>query len=152
MVLVALAGCVMPGPFGDRASDVVLVTPEISDFGLDCDVDRGVWTLTIEATSWTGGADSWWTLDGVYVEEHGIDTVAYEPDGSGESLRAEIAVVADWRQLADRNTAFTCADGPNVLVQLADLDGLEVDCRASGPDPALWAEVEGVEPCAAVLP
>ena len=76
-----------------------------------------------------------------------VDTIAYEPDGSGETLRAEIGIVSDWRELAARNTAFTCGEDPDVIFLLRDREGGDADCRTSGPDPAVWAGVEGVGAC-----
>lgn len=143
-----LVGCAMPGPYGVRDPEPVeVLPPAIASFAVDCDVDDGQWTVEVEATAWTGGGTSWWTVDGVYVEEHGIDPVATEPDGAGETLEATISVVVDWRLASARNTAFACSDDPNVLFELKDLDGNGVDCRVVGPDPAIWAGVEGVPGC-----
>jgi hypothetical protein len=145
--VILLVACAAPGPFGRAEPAPDLEPPVIASFALSCDLDASQWTLEAEATSWTGGGTSFWTVDGEYVEEHVVDTVAYEPDGSGETLRAEIAIVSDWRLLAPRNTAFTCAEDPDVIFLLSDRDGGDADCRTSGPDPAVWADVEGVGVC-----
>ena len=146
MILLA-AACAMPGPYGRPPPEPELASPRIASYALDCDLDAETWTLSVEATSWSGGGKSYWTVDGAYVEEHVVDAISYEPDGTGESLLAEIGVVADWRLLGPRSTAFTCGDDPDVLFRLWDLEGEPVDCRTSGPDPAVWARVQGVGAC-----
>lgn len=145
--MIWLVACVAPGPYGRAEPPPELAPPVIASYSLACDVDASEWTLEVEATSWTGGGTSFWTVDGEYVEEHVVDTIAYEPDGSGETLRAEIGIVSDWRLLAARNTAFTCGEDPDVIFLLSDLEGGDADCRTSGPDPARWADVEDVGSC-----
>src|SRR6185436_4887493 len=88
-------------PRGDLPPDTVirpvLVPPQITALDLACDVEGEKWTLSASASSWTGGGTLWFTEDGEYVEKHTVRTKSAEPDGSAETLGADIGIVSDWR-------------------------------------------------------
>lgn len=147
LAILPLAGCFPPAT-GDPLPEVVLEVPEIASFDLRCNADRGKWALAVEATSWTGGGTTHWTVDGDYVEAHAVRSVAAEPDGSWDSLALNLDVTADWRNVKNGGpTAFSCGDDPTVVFGLNDLDGNRVDCRVTGPRPKIWQNVRGVSGC-----
>ena len=150
MIAALLSACAAPGPYGAAPGPLELAVPEILSFRVDCEVDAGTWIVEVETSSWTGGGTTWWTTDALYVEKHPITTLSYEPDGSGETLLQEIAIVDDWRLAGPKDTSFTCADEPNVVFHLSDVEGNAADCRAYGPAPAIFTAVEGVVPCTKV--
>ncbi|HHO49281.1 MAG TPA: hypothetical protein ENK18_00015 [Deltaproteobacteria bacterium] len=135
-------GCGGSGLGSEPRGGPQLQPPIIESLSLDCDTDGGRWLLQLEASSWTGGASSFWTLDGAYIEQHAIDAIAYAEDGTGESLELSMGMVSDWRQAGPFVTAFTCAEPVDVLVVLYDLDDRQVDCRVLGPDPQRWAALD----------
>jgi hypothetical protein len=116
--------------------------PEIAALSFDCDVDAGNWTLTVEATAWTGGGVAVLTRDLQYVEEHAVNATASAPDGLGEDLALVLSIVSDWRAQADgRSTVFTCAQAPTLGFTLLGLDGEAAECWLEG---ALAAQVAGL--------
>lgn len=141
--------CVAPGPFGEHppAPDE-LGTPAIDTFTVDCDVDVGVWRLDATATTWTGGGSALWSEDLVYIEKHAVTVAESEPDGGGEVLALTLAIVNDWRaQTPNSSTVFTCADTPNVVFTLYDVNGDSADCRIVGPDAEALAALPDAESC-----
>jgi hypothetical protein len=119
--------------------------PQIAVFAFDCDIDAGIWTLTAEATAWTGGGVAVLTRDLQYVEEHAVTATASAPDGTREDLELVLGIVSDWRaQAAGRSTVFTCAQEPTLGFTLLGIDGEAADCRLVGPLAAQVAELPDV--------
>ncbi len=147
LTLLALTACLAYPPADPGGAKVVLTTPFIEESTAICDAEAGRWKLTLHASSWTGGATSAWTVDGSYVELHRFDQKSWAGDGSHERLELTLPIVDDWREVTDNSTVFTCAQAPSGVLHLADLDGVVVDCRSWGPNPEIFATVEGVEPC-----
>lgn len=146
-------GCGLPPGPGAPVDVPDLEPPTISSFELGCDADRGVWTLRVDATAWTGGGVTWWTVDGAYFERHSVKSTSYAEDGSAEHLELALGIVSDWRAQVDgSSTAFTCADRVDVVFTLEDLDGKTVDCRVTGPDPLRWQDIEGTPSCDLIWP
>jgi hypothetical protein len=109
------------------------------------------WQLDATATSWTGGGELWWSIDGAYVEDHVVRSREAAPDGSRDELRAVLAVESDWRDVTfGTSTAFACTDTPALrfVVYAANSDTAAVvtDCVFDG-DPSVWDEQPDVPAC-----
>jgi len=148
LLLLFLVGCVPQANSGKPWKVAEIVTPEIASTDLYCDVDAAKWELEVEATAWTGGGSTVWTVDGIYAETHRVNSLAAAADGSEDLLKLSLKIVADWREAKNGSaTTFLCAEDPNVVFILKAVDGTVVDCASYGPDPLIWNEVEGVAPC-----
>jgi hypothetical protein len=111
--------------------------PLVESYERTCNVDAGNWSVDLEATSWTGGAVSYWSQDLLYVEQHAVLVVSSPPEPVGETLSLTLSIVSDWRtQLNGVSTVFTCGDEPTTLIVLLDTGGEVADCLLDG-DPAL---------------
>lgn len=148
MWALALAGCLpLPRTPIDTATPPPGEPPALVSHDLACDVDRDLWTLTVEATAPTGGGTSFWTRDGVYLERHPVVAAVTQPDGAGETLTLLLSVATDWRtQKPGVSTAFGCASDASVRFVLLATDGAAVDCFDEGP-PLDWSSVDGVTTC-----
>lgn len=145
--LLLLAGCLAGDPVNRSFADVKLEPPTIESLDVVCDADRGRWTLTIDATAWTGGATTAWTSDGTYVELHDFSTESYADDGSYEVLVMTLSIVEDWREAAASSTVFLCTEEPSLVLSLRGTDGEQADCATWGPNPELLAALEDVPQC-----
>lgn len=131
-----LAGCPLPGPFGQHPPPVEVGPPELVSIELLCDPDKDGWKLAATSTGFSGGGQSQWTEDGRYVELHTVPVVSSAVDGSAESLSLSLAIVPDWRlQVDGASTVFTCGDAPSVSFALLDATGEFAAC-ATFADPA----------------
>ena len=130
-----LFACRLPPVDSEPIVDVQLNPPDILTFTLECDPVLERWQLDVEASSWTGGGEWWWTTDRTYVESHQVNSRKAAQDGSFDELRLRLDIVADWRD-AERNrtTAFLCSSTPTGRFVLKDLDGAPVDCHDEGND------------------
>jgi hypothetical protein len=142
----------MPGPYvvkdGGPGEPVEVPPPALLSFSLDCDADAGRWTLLATADSWTGGGISAWSQDLEYIEQHDVVVVASAPTPTEDELKLELTIVSDWRlQDEDSSTLFTCADTPNVVFTLLDVEDEPADCRVTGP---LAAELSAQLSCPAL--
>jgi hypothetical protein len=148
--LLLLAACA--GDTGTDATTPSLGPPAITDLKVSCDGEAGAWTFQLRTDAWAGGAYVVWTKDGVYVERHtGFRSVAADPDGRGDLLRDDVAILADFRAYSDGATAFTCRDAPTGAFVVLGLDREPSDCVRAGPAPELLVGVEGVPACERVL-
>lgn len=147
LLVPACAGPSVVGPYAP--ADLPDEPPDIVEATLTCDAEDGRWKLVVTTDAWSGGGITFWTTDGVYVETHRIQSVKAAADASADELLLELNVVADWRMAAPgARTAFTCASRPDVVFWLFDQEGKRAGpCRSWGPDPAIWEQVSGVQPC-----
>jgi hypothetical protein len=141
----AAPSCLFP-PAGEGPVEATLTVPRIEAFEVVCDPDSTTWTVTVITDAWTGGASTWWTVDGVYVESRALPSVASAEDGSWDQLQATVALADDWRDVGATRTAFSCADPVNLLVVVRRLDGEPSDCAAFGADLERLVEA-GLDPC-----
>lgn len=147
--LLALLAC-GPPPGHDPSGQEwpVLEPPQAHCLWVSCDVDEELWTVEVQATSWTAGGELVWTLDGDYLELHPMRSVAAEADGSGDLLRASLSLTGDWREVSPgASTAMRCSDSPDLVVALFDPETESLsDCARQdrGMD---WSMVEGAPAC-----
>ncbi len=105
--------------------------------------------MRVVATAWTGGGETHFTEDAVYVEKHRVPSLEVLADGTGDLLEVSLKIAADWREVKQgSSTAFPCTSAANVVFRLFDVHSDPVDCWASGPEPEIWSRVEGVGACA----
>lgn len=109
----------------------------------------------MDTAGWTGGGALWMAKTSDHVERHGLPSVSAAADGSTDRLSLSLAVVADWRYVAEgSSTVFRCAEQEQVSFDLViyTSDGSErTDCRAWGADPDLWSELDDVPDCDQLL-
>lgn len=113
-----------------------------------CLPEQGVWEVDAETQNPAGGLVSWWTVDGVVVEQHRFGVVESAEDGSWDRLRGVLNIVADWREQAPNvSTRFTCGDPVNTLYWIENPVGARIQCEVGGPNPEVFADLEGVPEC-----
>lgn len=147
--LLLLPVACFPRGSGDGLPDPDLpLPPGIVEITLACDAEVGAWTVDVATDAWAGGAVLVWTRDGAYVERHdGFRSVRAAVDGSSDLLRADVAVVSDFRPAQNGRTAFPCRAQPSALLWVLDLDGEVSDCRQLGPAPETLLALDGVPAC-----
>jgi hypothetical protein len=151
-VAVAMAGCLAPrAPRPDTGRDpteVVPAPPDIVRSSIACRPREGLWRLQLQTAGWVEGVQTWWTVDGAYVETHRLASHAYDPDGTGELLFLDLPVAPDLRWVEeDVATAFSCGDAPSILWAIIPPDGPVhacIDTEGSFDD---WSDVPGVPTC-----
>lgn len=149
MWLAALLACRgTPEPVPADTAHVPPVAPQIVESWARCDVDSSSWSVHIESDTFSGGARALFTADGKYVENHGVNVVFSNEDGSGDLLESSYPIVGDWRLANPAKVALSCADDPSVALILWDTDGVAQDCAIHG-DPALFATINAAAPCRA---
>lgn len=150
-LLPALAACGAGGG-PPTPSQVDPGPPLIDTLTVECDAEVARWTLVVETTAWVGAVSTDWTTDGRYLEHHELTGVAFREDGTFERRRLRLDIVSDFRKQGLGRTAFSCAHDPDVLLVVRDLEGAVTDCRAIGPEPERWADLEGTGDCATPWP
>lgn len=150
LLLTGLVACVPRGGTVPLPDDVVPATPDVVGVELTCDADLGLWRVVVDTDAWAGGAVLVWTVGGAYVERHdGFRSVRAAQDGSSDQLRADVAIVGDFRPAGNGRTAFPCAAEPSWLVAVVALDGVTLGgCQLGGPDPGPLLELPGAPACA----
>jgi hypothetical protein len=147
-LFLALAACISAGSGADTFVDEQLDgPPALTSFTVSCDPEAETWTVRATTDAWSGGADSVWTVDGLYAEQHSVPSVALEADGSGDTLRAKVTIVADWRESNDVKTAFLCGDDPSIAFLLYDPVGEQVACRFWGENPEVFQVLDDAPDC-----
>ena len=145
-IAVLLSGCIQAKGV-DTSVQPTLTDPKILSFSIQCDPDKGNWTLTAEASSWTAGATSVWTADSQYTEVHFVPSVWFAQDGSHDSLSVSLSISEDWRDAKPgASTAFLCGQNPSGNFWLMNADKERVDCRQWG-DPAVLAATPDLALC-----
>ena len=157
LVALLLLACAAPSSKADPLDTAAPAeaTPELSALSLSCDAAAESWSLSATATAWTGGGALWVTRDQSYVERHGVPSVSAASDGSKDTLKLTLAIVADWRYASSgSSTAFRCPDEPalSFLFVIYSTDGsTKPDCRVWGAAPEGWTEVPDVPTCDTLL-
>ena len=124
--------------------------PDIVEADLGCDLDAGSWTLTLAVSGWAGRVRTWWTADGVYVEDHGVPATAYAEDGTGQEFQLDLSITPDFRLVLEGSaTAHSCASNPSVLLSIDDLDGEPHDCLVFPGSDIDWSAIADVPSCPA---
>lgn len=124
---------------------VTLTDPTLASLSVSCSVDDGEWALEADTTSWSAGATLTWTLDGSYVEQHGLSSTGAAADGSSDTLEGEIGIVSDWRDASSGSTVFFCSDTPAAVLTIEDAAAETItDCVFFGADPELLEGLEGL--------
>ena len=127
--------------------------PDILSADLGCDLDAQQWTLTVEVGGWGGRARSWWSTDGLYVEDHLVPSVAYAEDGTGEDYELSLSITADFREVGLGGvTAHSCGSDPSVLLAIDDLDDGVHTCLVFPGSSVSWADVPDLPDCPGGLP
>lgn len=128
-----LLGCI-PNGTGDneRVAPVQAVDVEILEARVQCDPEDGAWELDVVTQGWSGGAVSYWTEDGAYVEKKALESREYAEDGSWERLVGSYSILDDWRQAGARSTAFSCYDNHELLIEVRHPDGGVAACVLYG--------------------
>lgn len=154
LTLVGLTACVPRGGSVPLPDSVTPSPPAIVGVSLACDAEAGAWRVVVDTDAWAGGALLLWTLGGSYVERHdGFRSVRAAEDGSSDQLRADVAIVGDFRPAANGRTAFPCAAEPSWLVAALALDGATVGgCAVGGADPTPLLVLPGAPVCPDVPP
>jgi hypothetical protein len=119
--------------------------PAVQAASFFCDPERQRWELFAEITGWSLGGRAWLTQDGRYVELHEVPSIGAEPDGSRDTLRARLTIVADWR-LVDpgASTAFVCEGPPDVFLEIRGFGDFPPACAARGD---AWSAIPGRPDC-----
>ena len=145
-LLCATMACVPLPPLED-VPDHVDGTPEIISFYLECDLEEDKWTLLVDTRFWTGGIDTWWSVDGAYIEPHAMNTEHFAENGSGESLKLKLDIVANFLDVDDGSTSFSCGSDPSGHLVLYETDGTPVFCREFGAELVDWILVSDLPQC-----
>ncbi len=127
--------------------------PVMTNTTVACDVDDAEWQVDVVTENWTGGGRLWLSTDGDYIEDHGLDSVEAEGDGSADRLELDLDIVADWTEASGgSSTVFNCGTArlAGFLVVFARDGDTVADCRGFGEEPSRWAEW-GVGECASTV-
>ena len=136
-----------PPPNIEGPPDYVDGTPEIVAFTSECVVEKDRWELALEASFWTGGVDTFWSVDGVEVETHSLKTDRYAEDGTGEFLSLTLDIVVDPADVSNGTTAFSCGDDPSATLVMYETDNQPVACMDFGSDVVDWSAVPDLPEC-----
>lgn len=129
--------------------------PNITTAAVDCDVPSARWTFDITADAWTGQGKLFLSADGDYIEQHSVPSIEAPADGSADTLRRQLNIVATWRDAsANSSTAFGCGTPALTGVMLIySRDGTTAtDCVNFGEDPSRWAIWNAVLACDTLIP
>lgn len=124
----------------------------ITDVRWGCSADEDTWTFEVDTQSWTANGLFSMSSDGQRIEAHEILSSQAAADGSRDTLRLELDIIADAREVElGETTAFVC-EAPTLSAlsyRLVVYDGetREVsDCRVWGV--ALdWNAAAGYSDC-----
>jgi hypothetical protein len=155
VIWLLLAACGLPpDPDGVQpaGADLQPLPPDLGSATLDCDLDSASWRMELTVDGWAGRVRSWWSADGLYVEDHLVPSQSYAPDGTGQDFLLTLSISPDFRLVEEGSaTALSCGADPSVLVVIDDLDGAVHTCHDFAPlDPAGavdWSTVEGLPDC-----
>ncbi len=153
MLALLIGACTSTGGVEDSSASPMVSSdlPAFADLAWSCSAEDDTWDFTAESTAWTAGADLVLTLDGLYVEEHQLQSKESAPDGSWDRLARELDVVADPRdQNRNSTTALLCDSTTQAslalrVALLTPETGEEADCRVAGAE--LDFEALGYDAC-----
>jgi hypothetical protein len=91
--------------------------------------------------------DTWWSVDGEYIEPHTLKTEHFAEDGSGETLELKLAIIDNFLDVDNSSTAFTCGTDPSGHLVLYETDGTPVRCQGFGSDAVDWTQIEDLPEC-----
>ncbi len=141
--------CAGPVPSADTAA-IATDPPVITSGSWDCSAEDDRWSFTVDTRFWTGNGSVLLSVDGVYVEEHGLRSTESAADGTADHLELELGIEADPRDASPgTSTAFLCdvstrEDLSGRFSVSAPGSSEEADCRQWG---ALDFTVLGLETC-----
>jgi hypothetical protein len=128
-----LMACLPGGTLSnERVPPVVDGEVSITEARIQCNLEDGAWELDIITAGWSGGAVSYWTEDGGYVEKKALEAREYAEDGSWEHLVGSYSIIDDWRQAGARSTAFSCHAEHELLIEVRQPDGSVAACVQYG--------------------
>ena len=149
------AGCVFvpTDPSQDTAAPV---DTTIETLWSECSATQDTREVRVQTTGWTGGGLLALHLADAAPEEHPLGSIESAADGSWDSLRVSLSIVADPRNVArGQSTAMLCdnthAEGLSFRLSVYEPDGEEeADCRTWGPA-VDWESLGGYPPCDGVV-
>lgn len=146
---VVMVACLPRDPLPDDAVEVTWAPPTIAGWAVGCVAAQGAWRFEVRTDAWAGGASLLWTVDGAYIERHGVfRSVEAAPDGSADRWVADLSIADDFRPAGSGGvTAFTCRAGPSLLLWVDALDGADADCVRWGPTTEPLLALENHPPC-----
>ena len=125
--------------------------PRLLALDFDCDSENGVWSFRFRTSGWTGGGRLYISRDGTTVEQHKIQSVEADSDGSWDCLFEELEVSEDWTLAqSGTSTRWLCSDQDELgfLVQVDDPRREYVaDCAVWGRNSDLWNSLEEIDEC-----
>jgi hypothetical protein len=83
--------------------------PTIHTFEWACDVETATWSFEVETENWSHSASVALAIDETYLETHTLRSRGAAADGTSDTLKVEIDIVADWQDASSgSSTAFLC--------------------------------------------
>ncbi len=141
-------GCRIQPPVKQTGTSIETGPPALVELAWSCDADDEEWLLTATADAWSGGGALYLTVDGDYIEAHGVRSAEAAADGTSDELELELGIEADWREVSPgSSTAFTCGDAPSALFLLYDLEGDASDCLIIEEPAVAWQDIEDGPSC-----
>ena len=133
LLLLGLVACIPSGTRNnEQVAPVQNIDVEILEARIQCNLEGGAWELDVVTRGWSGGAISYWTEDGAYVEKKALEAREYAEDGSWEHLVGSYSIIDDWRQAGARSTAFSCHANHELLIEVRKPDGSVAACVLYG--------------------
>ena len=129
--------------------------PNITAAAVDCDVPSARWTFDLSADAWTGQGKFYLSADGDYIEQHSLPSISAPADGSGDTLRRQLSIVATWRDASpNSSTAFGCStpDLTGVMFIYSRDGTTPTDCVHFGERPDRWATWNAALACDTAIP
>ena len=124
---------------------------ELLGLRLTCAPDAGRWSLRVQTGAWSGAGLLLWGDREDRLESHSFLSTSAAADGSSDCLSLGLSVAADPREAnPGSSTRFGCEaiDRLSARVFVADTQAeVYTDCRAWGPDPAVFSGREGLPAC-----
>ena len=83
--------------------------PAIQTFSWACDVEDALWSFEVETENWSHSASVAIAIDETYLETHTLRSRGAAADGTSDTLKVELDIVADWQDASSgSSTAFLC--------------------------------------------
>jgi hypothetical protein len=126
-------------------------SPTITTASVSCkttETGGATWEFQVETDAWTGNGEILLSKDGVYIEDHPLDSVSADADGAWDKLEATLTVVADQEDMnAGSATWFNCQEPrlSGILRVFEQTGELESDCRSFLED--FWGDWNSFYSC-----